>query len=165
MLSLAIVTISYRVSRGEREDKSGLVIKEMFLRTTAKLVSYEVIPDEKEIIANHLKKLADQMHVGIVMTTGGTGFSPRDITPEATRAVIEREVPGFGEVMRVEGYRKTPLALLSRGIAGLRGQTLIVNLPGSSKGVRESLEIILPVLEHGLGILKGQELHDDYKSL
>ncbi|HLD73502.1 MAG TPA: MogA/MoaB family molybdenum cofactor biosynthesis protein [Bdellovibrionota bacterium] len=165
MLSLAIVTISDRVSRGEREDKSGLVIKEMFSRTTAKLVSYEVIPDEKEIIAKHLKKLADQMHVGIVMTTGGTGFSPRDITPEATRTVIEREVPGFGEVMRVEGYRKTPLALLSRGIAGLRGQTLIINLPGSSKGVRESLEIILPVLEHGLGILKGQELHDDYKSL
>ena len=165
MLSLAIVTISDRVSRGEREDKSGLIIKEMFSITLSKLVSYEVIPDEKEIIEKHLKKLADEMRVGIVMTTGGTGFSPRDMTPEATRAVIEREVPGFGEVMRVEGYKKTPLALLSRGIAGLRGQTLIINLPGSSKGVRESLEIILPVLEHGLGILKGKDLHDDYKSL
>ena len=155
MLSLAIVTISDRVSR--------LIIKDIFSRTTAKLVCHDVIPDEKEVIIQHLKKLADQMRVGIVMTTGGTGFSVRDITPEATRAVIEREVPGFGEVMRVEGYRKTPLALLSRGIAGLRGQTLIINLPGSSKGVRESLEIILPVLEHGLGILKGKDLHDDYK--
>ena len=161
MPTLGIVTISDTCSQGRREDKSGKIIKEMFEKTRATLVHYQIIPDEKEIIENHLKKLADEMKVRLVVTTGGTGFTARDITPEATKAVIEREVPGFGEVMRVEGYRKTPFALLSRGVAGIRGNTLIINLPGSSKGVRESLEIIMPVLEHGLGLLKENLGHEN----
>lgn len=160
MITLAILTISDKASQGIREDKSGNLIREIFKNTTTKLVHYEVIPDEKEVIQDRLKKLSDEMKVRLVLTTGGTGFSERDITPEATRAVIEREVPGFGEVMRVEGYKKTPMALLSRGISGIRGKTLIVNLPGSSKGVQESLEIIMPVLEHGLGVLKENKDHE-----
>lgn len=161
MLTLAIVTVSDRCSKGEREDKSGQVIREMFEETSAKLVHYEVIPDERDMIEKKLIELSDVMRVGIVITTGGTGFSRRDITPEATRAVIEREVPGLAEVMRVEGYKKTPMALLSRGVAGLRKSTLIINLPGSTRGARESLEIIMPALEHGLGILRGTAEHEE----
>ncbi|MBI2608959.1 MAG: molybdopterin adenylyltransferase [Deltaproteobacteria bacterium] len=159
MMTLAIVTVSDRCSEGKRIDKSGKIIQEMFKNTSCKLVSYEVIPDEMDIIENHLKKLVDEMSVGLILTTGGTGFSKRDITPEATKKVIEREVPGFGEVMRLEGFKKTPLALLSRAIAGLRKNSLIINLPGSSRGVEESLEILMPVLEHGLGILRGTAEH------
>lgn len=163
MITFAVLTISDKGSKGEREDKSGNIIKEMFKDRNAKLIHYEIIPDEKEKIKERLKKLSDEMKVRLVITTGGTGFSERDITPEATREVIEREAPGFGEVMRIEGYRKTPMALLSRGISGIRGKTLIINLPGSSRGVQESLEIIMPVLEHGLGILK-QNLEHENKS-
>ncbi len=160
MITLAILTISDKASQGIREDKSGNIIKEIFQNTTTKLIHYEIIPDEKEVIKARLKKLSDEMKVRLVLTTGGTGFSERDITPEATREVIEREVPGFGEAMRMEGYKKTPMALLSRGISGIRGKTLIINLPGSSRGVRESLEAIMPVLEHGLGVLKNNIEHE-----
>ncbi|MBI2027445.1 MAG: MogA/MoaB family molybdenum cofactor biosynthesis protein [Deltaproteobacteria bacterium] len=159
MISYAIVSIGDKASQGKREDKSGAIIKEMF-NERAHLIHYETIPDEKDIIQTVLRKLSDTMKARLVLTTGGTGFSQRDNTPEATKKVIEKEAPGFGEIMRTEGFKRTPMAILSRGIAGIRGKTLIINLPGSSRGVRESLEIIMPVLEHGLGILKENKDHD-----
>ena len=154
MLTYAILSIGDKAFRGKREDKSGRLIQDIMKNYKIHLKAYECIPDEKELISKKLIQLCDEAPVRLILTTGGTGFSARDITPEATKAVIERDVPGFGEIMRVCGYQKTPLAILSRGVSGLRGQTLIINLPGSSKGVQESLELILPVLEHGLGILK-----------
>ena len=161
MVTYAIVTISDKAAQGKRADRSGKIIREMFENRRVHLLHSEIVPDEKDQIQCCLKKLADELKIRLVLTTGGTGFSERDITPEATREIIEREVPGFGEIMRVEGYKKTPMALLSRGISGIRGKTLIINLPGSSQGVKDSLELIMPVLEHGLGILKKNRDHED----
>jgi len=161
VLTYAILTISDKASQGERADKSGEIIKEIFQHRRARLVDYQVVPDQMEAIQAALRRFSDDMGVRLVFTTGGTGFSDRDITPEATRGVIEREVPGFGEIMRVLGYQKTPMAILSRGISGIRKKTLIINLPGSSRGVRESLELIMPALEHGLGILKKNIEHEN----
>ncbi len=159
MISYAVISIGDKAFQGQREDKSGKMIQEM-IKGRAKLQYYETIPDEKDKIQTVLKKCADELKIRLVLTTGGTGFSDRDITPEATREIIERETPGFGEIMRVEGFKKTPMAILSRGISGIRGKSLIINLPGSSRGVQESLEIIMPVLEHGLGILKENQEHN-----
>ena len=161
MLTYAILTISDKASQGERADKSGEIIKEIFQHRRVRLVDYQVVPDQMEAIQAALMRLSADVGARMVLTTGGTGFSDRDITPEATRGVIEREVPGFGEIMRVFGYQKTPMAILSRGISGLRKKTLIINLPGSSRGVRESLELIMPTLEHGLGILKKNIEHEN----
>jgi molybdenum cofactor synthesis domain-containing protein len=155
MFKVAILTISDRGSKGEREDMSGPLIQEMVRNLPGEVIHYEIIPDEKEKIAEALKKSADQLKADLILTTGGTGLSPRDVTPDATLKVIEKEVPGFSEAMRAESLKKTPHAMISRAITGVRGSSLIVNLPGSPKSVRENLSVILPALPHALSKLKG----------
>ncbi len=152
---VAILTISDRGSKGDRKDSSGPLIREMIKNLPGEVVHYEIIPDEKEKIAQALKKSADQLKADLIFTTGGTGLSPRDVTPDATLEVIQKEVPGFSEAMRAESLKKTPHAMISRAVCGIRGSTLIVNLPGSPKSVRENLTIILPALPHALSKLKG----------
>ncbi|MGZ3524999.1 MAG: molybdopterin adenylyltransferase [Thermodesulfobacteriota bacterium] len=155
MFKVAILTISDRGSKGERQDSSGPLIQEMVKDLPGKVVHYEIIPDEKEKIVEALKKSADRLKADLILTTGGTGISPRDVTPDATLEVIKKEVPGFSEAMRSESLRKTPHAMISRAVCGIRGSTLIVNLPGSPKSVRENLSVILPALPHALSKLKG----------
>jgi molybdopterin adenylyltransferase len=155
MFKVVILTISDRGSKGEREDSSGPLIREMVKDLPAEVIYYEIIPDEKEIIIEALKKSADQLKADLILTTGGTGLSPRDVTPDATLKVIEREVPGFSEAMRAESLKKTPHAMISRAVCGIRGSSLIVNLPGSPKSVKENLSVILPALPHALSKLMG----------
>ncbi|MGE5576524.1 MAG: MogA/MoaB family molybdenum cofactor biosynthesis protein [Syntrophothermus sp.] len=150
-----ILTASDKGSRGEREDESGRVIRELLGRIGADVIAYEVVPDELELIKGRLVAFCEEFRCDLVVTTGGTGFSPRDVTPEATLAVIHRLVPGIPEAMRARSLEKTPHAMLSRAVAGIRGKTLIVNLPGSPRGVRENLGVILPALPHGIDILRG----------
>ncbi|MDI6892561.1 MAG: molybdopterin adenylyltransferase [Actinomycetota bacterium] len=156
MVRIAILTISDKGSRGERADESGKLIQEMVGEVGAEVVSYQIVPDEKSVIAKDLRLLADRDRVDLILTTGGTGLSPRDVTPEATMSVIDKEVPGFAEAMRQKSLQITPHAMLSRAVSGVRGATLIINLPGSPKGVKECLEVILPALPHGIEILRGQ---------
>ena len=156
MISVGILTISDKGSRGEREDLSGKKIKDIISKIDGKVKYYKIIPDEKELIKKELIKAVDEMHLDLVFTTGGTGLAKRDVTPDATSEVIEKSVPGISEMIRSESFRKTNRAILSRAISGIRGESLIINLPGSPKGVEESLEIILDVLPHGIEILKGQ---------
>jgi molybdopterin adenylyltransferase len=156
MFTAGILTISDKGSRGERQDKSGEVIREILSSMDVRIVNYDIIPDEKELIVEKLVKWADKDNLDVVITTGGTGLTPRDVTPEATLAVVDRIVPGFAEAMRAESLKKTPMAMLSRAVAGTRGECLIINLPGSSKAVRECLEVILPALSHAVETLKGQ---------
>ncbi|AEF93372.1 molybdenum cofactor synthesis domain protein [Desulfotomaculum nigrificans CO-1-SRB] len=155
MYKIGIVTMSDKGSRGEREDASGATIREM-VAGLGTVEQYRVIPDDPEIIKATLIEYADQHKLDLVLTTGGTGLGPRDNTPDATLAVVDRLVPGLAEAMRAESLKKTPKAMLSRAVSGTRGQTLIINLPGSVKGVRECLEVVLPVLPHGLEILTGR---------
>ena len=155
MFKVVILTISDRGSKGEREDSSGPAIQEMVKCLPGEVAHYEIIPDEKEQIIEALKKSADQLKADLILTTGGTGMSPRDVTPDATREVISKEVPGFAEAMRAESLKKTPHAMISRAVSGIRGSSLIVNLPGSPKGVRENLSVILPAIPHALSKLKG----------
>jgi len=157
MIKVAVLTISDKCSKGEREDKSGKIIQEMLSPNVYQVVKYEIIPDEAEQIKKKLISYADELKVDLVLTTGGTGFTFRDVTPEATQEVIDKLVPGIPEVMRMEGFKKTKRAMLSRGVAGIRGRTLIINLPGSSRGVRESLEAILDELPHGIDMLAEKE--------
>ncbi|MEW6620136.1 MAG: molybdopterin adenylyltransferase [bacterium] len=156
MIKVGILTISDKGAKGERKDKSGKVIAEIIARLNGEVIEYKIIPDEKEVIIDSLKSLIDQAGCEMVLTTGGTGLSPRDVTPEATSEVIEKEVLGFGEIMRTIGFKYNPHALLSRAIAGVRKQSLIINLPGSPKAVRECLELILPAIPHGIEVLKGK---------
>lgn len=151
----AILTISDRCSKGEREDKSGKLIQELIGHLPFELIKYEIIPDEPDLIKVKLIEYSDNLKADLVLTTGGTGFAPRDFTPEATRAVIEREAPGIAEAMRMECFRFNKRAMLSRAVSGIRGRTLIINLPGSSKSVKESLEVILGELIHSLDMLAG----------
>lgn len=149
-----ILTISDKGAAGERQDTSGTAIREL-LAPLASIDRYEVIPDERPAIRAYLEEWADEGNLDLIVTTGGTGLGPRDVTPEATRETIDYEVPGLAEAMRAEGLRHTPLAMLSRAVTGVRGRTLIINLPGSPKGVRENLSAVLPVLPHGLELLRG----------
>ncbi|MGB5924795.1 MAG: molybdopterin adenylyltransferase [Dehalococcoidia bacterium] len=156
MFTVGILTISDKGSRGERQDKSGEAIREIFSGMDVCIVNYDIIPDEKEFIIEKLVKWADEDSLDVVITTGGTGLTARDVTPEATLTVVDRIVPGFAEAMRAESLRKTPHAMLSRAVVGTRGKCLIINLPGSPKAVRECLEVILPALPHAVETLKGQ---------
>lgn len=146
MTTIGILTISDKGFRGERVDKSGEVIRRKIAVLSGKILKYEIIPDEQKIIKNKLIDFADRKKIDLIITTGGTGLSPRDVTPEATLEVIDKEVPGIPQIMRFESLKKTPHAMISRAIAGIRGQSLIINLPGSPKAVDECLEIILPIL-------------------
>jgi molybdenum cofactor synthesis domain-containing protein len=152
----AVLTVSDRSARGEREDESGELLAELLREAGAAVVLKEVVADDLEPLAERLRALAERDDVNLVVTTGGTGLSPRDNTPEATRAVIEREVPGLAEAMRAETLRQTPTAMLSRGLCGVRSGALIVNLPGSPKGVRECFAVVRPVLAHAVGLLAGR---------
>ena len=151
---VSIVTVSDRCSKGLCEDKSGPLISQL-LSPVAETAEYVIVPDEKELISAELIRLSDEVKSDIIFTTGGTGFAPRDVTPEATKAVIEKEVPGIPEAIRLKSLEITPKAMLSRAAAGIRGKTLIINLPGSPKAVRESLEVVLPVLPHAVETLSG----------
>jgi len=156
MFTAGVLTISDKGATGGRQDKSGAVIHEILPGIDAHVVNYEIIPDDKELIIKTLIKWVDDDNLDILITTGGTGLTPRDVTPEATLAVVDRIVPGFAEAMRAESLKKTPHAMLSRAVAGTRGKCLIINLPGSPKAVRECLEVILPALPHAVETLKGQ---------
>ena len=156
MITFGILTISDKGSRGQRQDKSGETIREMVEHVGSSVVKYEIVPDEADIIAGRLKEWADGGEVDIILTTGGTGLSRRDVTPEATLSVIDKEVPGIAEAMRARSLEKTRMAMLSRAVAGLRGQCLIINLPGSPKAVEECLEVVLLALPHAVDIIKGE---------
>lgn len=155
MIRAAILTLSDTGAAGGREDESGRLIHELIAGIGAVVEQYEILPDEQELIIGALKRLSDSGVIDLIITTGGTGVSPRDVTPEATRAVLERELPGMAEAMRAESLKKTPRAMISRAVAGIRKRTLIVNLPGSPKAVRENLSVLLPVLPHAIEKLKG----------
>jgi molybdenum cofactor synthesis domain-containing protein len=155
MFSIGIITASDKGSRGEREDVSGRTIATM-LAGLGEVKHYVVVPDEREALSREIVNMVDKLAVDLILTTGGTGLGPRDVTPEATLAVIDRQVPGIPEAMRARSLEVTSRAMLSRAVAGIRGRTLIINLPGSPKGVKECLEVVLPALEHGLSIMKGE---------
>lgn len=150
-----ILTISDKGSRGEREDTSGPQLRAMLSEAGYSVVAYKIVPDEVTMIEETLRTWADKEKIDLILSTGGTGVSPRDQTPEATRAVLEREIPGIGEAMRLASLQKTPNAILSRGIAGIRKESLIINLPGSKKAAKENLEAVLPALQHAIYKIKG----------
>ncbi len=147
--------MSDKGSRGEREDVSGKVIMEMIQELPSEVTAYEVIPDEFYVIKERLIEYTDIKKLDLILTTGGTGVSPRDVTPEATRDILERELPGMAEAMRAESLKKTPYAMVSRAVCGMRGETLIINLPGSPKSVRENLAVLLPAINHTVEKIKG----------
>jgi molybdopterin adenylyltransferase len=155
-LRVGILTVSDKGARGERADTSGEAIREMLASLEATVEQYEVVPDEREVIASRLRRWADEADLALIVTNGGTGLSPRDVTPEATLGVVERLVPGMAEAMRQEGLKHTPMAVFSRGVVGVRGRTLIINLPGSERGVRQNLACLLPVLPHALEMVRGE---------
>ena len=156
MLNVGVLTISDKGAQGQRYDESGKVIKDSLSLVDGYVVKYEVVPDEMDVISHKLTEWADEGNVDVIITTGGTGLSQRDVTPEATLSVIDKVVPGLAEAMRAKTFNKTPMAVLSRAVAGVRGRCLIINLPGSPKAVGECLEVILPVIPHAVEIIKGE---------
>jgi molybdopterin adenylyltransferase len=156
-LKVAVITVSDKGYRGEREDRSGKYIVDYFKEKGWEVTDHTIVPDETDIIKDKLIDICDSEKANLIITTGGTGFSLRDVTPEATEEVIEKKVPGFSEMMRMEGQKKTSRAILSRGVSGIRKNTLIINVPGSIKGVKDSLELIYRSLPHGIDILAGRD--------
>lgn len=152
-----IITVSDRGARGKREDTSGPEIARMLEAAGLEIIGRRIIPDEKEMIRQMLLEWCDRGDADLILTTGGTGVSPRDVTPDATREVIDREIPGMAEAMRRQSAAVTPHAMISRALAGIRGRTLIINLPGSPKGARENLSVLLPALTHAIEKIKGDE--------
>jgi molybdopterin adenylyltransferase len=161
MIQVAIVTVSDSAVAGTREDRSGPKLRERSEALGWTVAAQELVPDETGQISSLLQRLADSGRFSVILTTGGTGVALRDVTPEATRAVIEREIPGVAEVMRSEGCKATPLAALSRAVAGVRGRTAIINLPGSPKGAIESLDAIVNLIPHIVDLLEGRTGHAD----
>jgi len=159
MLRVGILTVSDLGSKGEREDTSGKAIREMIEDMGWVVEHYQIVPDEMDLISSRLCSWADDLQLHLVLTTGGTGFAERDVTPEATMEVLDKQVPGIPEAMRAAGLKKTPMAILSRGVAGIRRGTLIVNLPGSRKGAIESLEAVTKALPHAIDVLHGKPGH------
>jgi molybdenum cofactor synthesis domain-containing protein len=173
----AVVTISDKGYTGRREDVSGPLLVRLLRDMGAEVVRQTIVPDERDEIVRLLVTLADEasgevasgeavseeMALDLVMTTGGTGVTPRDVTPEATKAVVQREMPGLAEALRFTGYGKTPLAAISRGVAGIRGRTLIVNLPGSPNAVRDGMETLAPILPHVIKMIRGQDTEHDHE--
>jgi molybdopterin adenylyltransferase len=156
MINAAVLTISDKGSRGERVDETGPAVRKILENDDYIVQYYKIIPDEQDQIEAELKYICDELKINLVLTNGGTGFSKRDVTPEATKNVIEKYVPGIGEAMRAFSLRITPKAMLSRAIAGIRGDSLVINLPGSPKGASENLEVVIPALKHGIEILIGE---------
>ncbi len=154
-MKAAVLTISDKGSRGERVDTSGPAVTELLAGIDVSVEQYEIIPDERDDIKAKLKHCCDTLNLDIVVTTGGTGVAPRDITPDVTREVIDKEIPGMAEAMRLESLKKTPHAVISRAIAGIRGRTLIVNLPGSPKAATENLQAILAAIPHAVSKIQG----------
>ena len=155
-MNIGILTISDKGAKGEREDKSGEAIREVVSQIEGTVVKYAIVPDEWKDITVKLSEWADSGEVDVILTTGGTGLSERDITPEATLSVVDKNVPGIAEAMRAKSLEKTPMAVLSRAAAGVRRKCLIINLPGSPKAVRECLEAVLPAIPHGVEIITGK---------
>ncbi|NOZ24551.1 MAG: MogA/MoaB family molybdenum cofactor biosynthesis protein [Nitrospirae bacterium] len=155
MLRAAILTLSDKGAKGERVDESGRLLRRMLEQARIEVMHYAVLPDERDVLRDMLVNLSDK--VDLIVTNGGTGLSPRDITPDVTLEVIDREVPGIAEAMRMEGLKKTPRAMLSRAVAGTRGECLIINLPGSPGAVREGIGAVLEVIPHAIEKLKGSE--------
>jgi len=159
VIRAAVITVSDSCSRGEREDDSGAALAELLRASGAEIVEKEILSDDLEPLVQRLGEIALRDDVNLIVTTGGTGLGPRDNTPEATRRVIEREAPGIVEAMRAESLKVTPMAMISRGVAGVASGTLIINLPGSPKAVRESFAVIQPVLAHAVDLLAGHTQH------
>ena len=158
MIKLAVLTVSTSGYQGQREDTSGQVIKEVLGPPDYQVVRYEIVSDEKDMIADRLALWADAPDVDLIVSTGGTGLGPRDVTPEACLSILDKEVPGLAEAMRARTLQFTPMAMLSRSVAGIRGNTLIITLPGSPKGVRECLEVVKAVLPHALELLRSESV-------
>ena len=155
MLNVGILTISDKGAQGQRHDESGKVIRDKLSLFDSQVIKYEIIPDEMEVISHRLAAWADEGDTDVILTTGGTGLSQRDVTPEATLAIVGKVVPGITEAMRAKSLNQTPMAMLSRATAGVRRKCLIINLPGSPKAVSECLEVILPAIPHEVEIIKG----------
>jgi molybdenum cofactor synthesis domain-containing protein len=159
-IQAVVITVSDACSRGDRTDESGETLVQLLLGIGAEIIAKEIMNDDPEPLSDKLYSYADRTDVNLIVTTGGTGFGPRDNTPEATLRVIEREAPGLVEAMRMETLKNTPMAMISRSVCGIRSGTLIVNFPGSPKAVRESFAVIRPVLSHAIALLAGNTSHD-----
>ena len=155
MIDVAVLVISSKICSGEADDRGKESLCQYLQDQDLRLVGYEVVPDDREVIRKHLVALCDKPGLQVILTVGGTGVRPTDWAPEATRDVIEKEIPGIGEAMRAESLKKMRTAMLSRGIAGIRGKTMVINLPGSPKGVTDNLATLLPILDHTVGKISG----------